>query len=154
ANTAFRQFALNTAANIVTENAINIATGNFSLQSFGMSVLSAVVVGGALHAASGLKPVSNLQQSSMAAGERVGGGIRTGMGGTVNIRYRENPVTTGQTGEGDTNTGTSSRPQGDERSLDLRGSPANDNAAPQPGGPDGPGTGRGQPIELDEAPEW
>ncbi|MGI9148104.1 MAG: hypothetical protein ACR2IK_16380 [Chloroflexota bacterium] len=88
ANTAFRQFALNTVANIVTENSINIATGNFSWASFGMSIVSAVAVGGAMHALSGLKPISNLQQSSMATGEGVGGAALTGLGGTVEINYR------------------------------------------------------------------
>jgi Domain of unknown function (DUF4157) len=95
ANGAFRQFALNTAANIVTENAINVATGNFTWQSFGMSVVSAVAVGGAMHAMSGLKPVANLQHGAMEAGGRFG----SSLAGTPRVSVRAGATVIGPTDE-------------------------------------------------------
>jgi hypothetical protein len=151
ANSAFRQFALNTVANIVTENTINIATGNFSWSSFGMSVLSAVVVGGALHAASGLKPVSGLQESAMASGESVGGGIRTGMGGTVSINYRPTQPAATVAPE---DTPPASNPA-QTATLDEipggRAPAANDNALPPDKGPGG-GASQAVPIEETDLP--
>lgn len=92
-NTAFRQFMANTAINVATETVMNVVTtGHFSWEALGMSVISAVAVGGAMHAAGGIGGVKGIQEGSMSAGESVGGTIRTGLGGTVSINYR--PSTT------------------------------------------------------------
>jgi hypothetical protein len=151
ASSAFKQFALNTVANIVTENTINIATGNFSWSSFGMSVLSAVAVGGAMHAASGLESISGLQESAMASGEGVGGSIRTAMGGTVSINYR--PTQPAEKVAPDDSAPVSNAAQ--TATLDEipggRGSAANDNALPPDNGPGG-GTSQAVPSKETDLP--
>ena len=151
ANSAFKQFALNTVANIVTENTINIATGNFSWSSFGMSVLSAVAVGGAMHAASGLTSISGLQESAMASGESVGGSVRTAMGGTVSINYH--PTQPGAKVAPDDTAPASNAAQ--TATLDDipggRGPAANDNALPPDNGPGG-GASQAVPIKETDLP--
>jgi len=99
ASTAFRQFALNTVANVITETGINLATGNLTWETFGMSLLTAVAVGGAMHGASMFKPVAGIQSASAGVGERFGGAIRTGLGGSVSINYRAASAPPGQIGE-------------------------------------------------------
>jgi hypothetical protein len=99
ANTAFRQFALNTVTGVATENIINLATGQWSWESFGMSLLTNIAIGGAMHVASGAKPIAGIQERSMGAGQRFGGSIRatvTGVG-PINVQPGE-PVPSGRAG--------------------------------------------------------
>jgi hypothetical protein len=169
-NTAFRQFLANTAINVATETVMNVVTtGHFSWEALGMSVLSAIAVGGALHAAGGLKGVEGIQETSMGAGEQFGGAIRTGMGGTVSINYR--PTTpeggqsgggtdetttqqTGQTGSGGTTqqteetsqpTGSGTTTQQTEETSQPTGSGTTTQQTEETSQPTGSGTGTEQP---------
>ena len=81
-NTAFRQFLANSAINVASDTVMNVVTtGHFTWQMLGMSVLSAVAVGGAMHAAGGLSGVQGIQEASLGAGEGFGGAVRSGIGG-------------------------------------------------------------------------
>ena len=81
-NTAFRQFLANSAINVAGDTVMNVVTtGHFTWQALGMSVLSAVAVGGAMHAAGGLSGVQGIQEASLGAGEGFGGAVRSGVGG-------------------------------------------------------------------------
>ncbi|GIJ49674.1 hypothetical protein Val02_65600 [Virgisporangium aliadipatigenens] len=100
-NTAFRQFLANTAIGAATETVLNVVTtGHFSWEALGMSLLSAVVVGAAMHGAGGLKGVQGIQEGAIGAGEKFGGALRAGMGGTVSINYRPTGVPEGTTRQG------------------------------------------------------
>jgi hypothetical protein len=105
-NTAFRQFLANTAINVATETVMNVVTtGHFTWEALGMSLISAIAVGGAMHAAGGLGGVKGIQEGSMSAGEGFGGSIRAGVGaGPVSINYRPTTPASGQPGEGTTTT--------------------------------------------------
>gem|GEM_PF-6243973 len=81
-NTAFRQFLANSAINVASDTVMNVVTtGHFTWQALGMSVLSAVAVGGAMHAAGGLSGVQGIQEASLGAGQDFGGAVRSGVGG-------------------------------------------------------------------------
>lgn len=98
-NTAFRQFLANSAINVAADTVMNVVTtGHFTWQALGMSVLSAVAVGGAMHAAGGLSGVQGIQEASLGAGEGFGGAVRSGFGG----------VASGFGGASETSAGTSS----------------------------------------------
>ena len=98
-NTAFRQFMANTTINVVTETAINvITTGHFSWEALGMSALSAIAVGGAFHAAGGIKGVQSIQEGAMGAGARFGGAIRPTLPTVGGVNTGETTTSTTQTG--------------------------------------------------------
>jgi hypothetical protein len=114
-NTAFRQFLANTAIGVATETVMNVVTtGQFSWEALGMSVLSAVVVGAAMHGAGGLKGVKGIQEGAIGAGEKFGGAVRVGAGGTVAINYRPTGASSTQGSEADPASGRSASPQADE----------------------------------------
>jgi hypothetical protein len=146
-NTAFRQFMANTAINVATETVMNVVTtGQFSWEALGMSVLSAVAVGGALHAAGGLKGVKGIQEGMMGAGEGFGGAIRTSLGGTVSINYRPTTTTSGQQGEESAGGAGGPTQQGEDVPGSGRPPQAEESAGgaggPTQQGEDVPGSGR------------
>jgi len=174
-NTAFRQFMANTALNVATETVMNVVTtGHFSWEALGMSVLAAVAVGGAMHAAGGLGGVRGIQDSALGAGESLGGTVRTSLGGGPSIGLSpgrpaslppgEESGTTGATTtrpteattESAPDTGTGSRPPStviDEPLPGAKATPGEDTGAPpatvadEHGGPP-----RESTSQIDEEP--
>jgi hypothetical protein len=92
-NTAFRQFAADTALNVVSETIINVvSTGQFSWEALGMAVISSVAVGLGMRGAGGLKGVRGIQGRSMGLGESFGGAVRSGAGGMMNVGGEVTPT--------------------------------------------------------------